>query len=189
MPLAIFGYGSLMDKANLQSRAPGTKHHCTADLRDHRLVFDKPGITHRYLNIQQALGWQVPGVILYVTDAQFVDLARREVGYHVVDVTKKIIPHRELLTGTRVVAFMHLGLPYVRMSYLNRCLNGVPSGLHEAWLASIDFDRAVIEIDEEPICGYGVLNRRHLDFLTSADVEMMFSARACFDLEALRRQA
>ena len=189
MPLAIFAYGSLMDGENLQSRAPGAKHHCGADLRDHRLVFDKPGITHRYLNVKPARGWRVPGFLVYVTDAQFADLARREVGYHTVDVTERVIPYQELLPDTRVVVFMHLGLPYVRMSYLNRCLRGVPLGLQEAWLASIDFDLAIIELDEEPCCGRDALTQFGLSFLTSAEVEERFNLHSCADLEALRRQA
>lgn len=189
MPLAIFGYGSLLDEKVLAERAPGAKHFCRAYLLDYRLVFDKPGITHRYLDIEGASGWRVPGFIIYVTDAQFVDLARREVGYHVVDVMSAIVPEKELLPGTRVVAFIHLGLPYVRMSYLNRCLRGVPEILQQSWLRSIDFRDAVIELDEEPICGQDTLRECDLRSASSEEVQERFNAISCADLEALRRQA
>jgi hypothetical protein len=189
MPLAVFGYGSLWDEETLKKRAQGAKHHCIAHLFDYRPVFDKPGITHRYLNLSEERHSVAVGVIIYVTDAQFYDLAKMEQGYHVVDVTSKVRPFGKLHEGTRVVAFIHFGLPFVRMSYINKALSGVPEGHREHWLLNVDICKAVIELDEEPLCGREMLRECRLEYLDTHEVQKFWDERTCADLEALRRNA
>lgn len=189
MPLAVFGYGSLRDEESMRLRTPGAEHFCRATLLGYRLLFNKPGITHRYLNIEKLHYSEVQGVIVYVTDAQFLDLARRETGYHTIDVTSNTMPDKWFLPETRVVAFSHFGLPFVRMSYVNKVLKGIPYEECAFWLADIDFQGATIELDEEPLCGRDKLERCKIKYLTTEEIQEWWDERTCADLEVLRRNS
>ena len=146
----VFGYGSLMNEADLQRTLPGKKIHSWATLKGWRRKFNKGGIDHRYLNLvptkPEDNAQQVKGVLVEVNLDELEILAKREKGYNVTDVTRQIVSPPE---NAEIIAF--IAPPFdelpVRGSYLERVLRGLPPEERKIWIEETDFDGAEIDKD------------------------------------------
>lgn len=133
LPCMIFGYGSLMSEKSLQETVgQDVKHLGKGFLTAWRRIFNKNGLTHKYVNIHETnMGIDVVHGVIFKIDveAQFLLLARNEPGYDLVDVSDSYVP----LSGPhsaqelRIYAFVHdpASTNQIRQSFLDKCTDGM----------------------------------------------------------------
>lgn len=134
----VFGYGSLLNEAEVQRTLPGKTISGRAVLRGWRRKFSKSGLSHRYLSLVKAEGREIRGTLIEVTEEELALLEKREPGYKKVDVTVQLVSPPEDATVLAFIAPPFEELP-IRQSYLERIRPGVPPEEWEAWLEETDF--------------------------------------------------
>ena len=102
----IFGYGSLLNEASLQRILPQKTFSDWAMLQNWRRVFDKPGKTHAYPNLNRRRGQSVWGRLIEVTPLELVTLSRHEPSdYDLLDVTDAVREFK-LPEDSQILAFV-----------------------------------------------------------------------------------
>jgi cation transport regulator ChaC len=138
----IFGYGSLMNEANLKNRVPNARLLGYATLEGYKRSFNKPGSHHLYLNLIPDANSSTIGVIVEVDSEGLEILKQHEPGYVLTDVTTGIKSNAESvfdLPTSPILCFLApadspTNLTSIKKSYVDKCLDGLPEGMREEWL-------------------------------------------------------
>ena len=146
----VFGYGSLTNPKSLQKTLPGKKPEGWAYLNGFQPKFNTPAPGYLFLNIIPKIDRVIKGMLIPVSEEEFMNLKKREVGYEAVDVTKNIKP----ASGGRVFTFIAPDETYPQMkilkSYINVCLEPLPPEEHEKWLQETVIENEIEDDSASP---------------------------------------
>ena len=135
--MLVFAFGSLMSPASLRTTSQAAHIHGRDRLRGYQR---KCNAVHKdfpdaAMNIVPNAAFSVSGVVVEFPQSDIPALYKRETGYEACDVTAAL----EQDYTSPVFAFMApdalvTETDYVRRSYLDTCLDGVPDEEREQWL-------------------------------------------------------
>jgi len=154
--IRIFGYGSLLNEENVQSRLSGkTFTMQPGKLTGYQRTFSKWGRGHVYLTLRRMMGnVEVEGVLIDVDPIGFAILTRYEPGYELVEVTTLMLDYPS--DSPRVYCYIGESLKEIppeiakiRRSYLDKCLGGVASEKHSQWLEETHIPKGVVIAEED----------------------------------------
>jgi len=153
--IRIFGYGSLLNKENVQTRLSDQAFAVQpGKLTGYQRTFSKRGREHVYLTLRRMEGMSVEGTLIDVDPIGFAILTRHEPGYDLVDVTRSMIDYPS--DSPRVYCYIGASLKEIpseiariRRSYLDKCLGGVAPEKHSQWLKETHIPEGVVIAEED----------------------------------------
>lgn len=139
-----------MNQESLQRTLPGKRIACWAFLHGYKRAFNKAGRNnHRYLNIKPEQNSKIEGVLIEVSQEELGELAKREQGYNLVDVTNQVDkkPYDNICVYAFVAPSTFLQNLKVSRKYLDTVLSALPPEKRDAWMEETDMEGA--EVDEQ----------------------------------------
>lgn len=140
-----------MNRGSLARTLPGERDIRQATLSGYQRKMNIPVQGYLYLNIVPNEQSTIEGVLIEVTDEEFVKVCEREVGYEPVDVSGRVTP----LVDAPAVVFVAPDGAYpnllVPRSYIETCLRGVPMEKRESWVAETIIENEIIEDLDAPV--------------------------------------
>lgn len=137
MPIQIFGYGSLLNKQSRHRTFVELEIVEDVVLQGYQRILNAAHSSYDYvaMNLGEHPTKSVKGHVFLVSDAEFLALEKREVGYDLVNISNQI----SVQLPEPVYAFvMHkpdISGKTICHRYLDTCLGGVCESERESWLA------------------------------------------------------